>query len=275
MKTLIKIIASLSLLISLAAQKKENARPYLGVVTEPLSQSLRTHIDVPDNIGVVISQVIQKTPAEKAGLKKHDIITAINDQKVLSSVPLTEYVQMHKAGDRITVSVIRKSKLLKLQATLGKRTIAPPVIKMLTAENLFKDRLNKHSNHFEKIGQLHKKLPAGVPEEIQKMLEEANSAFDELEKNVEPTWTGLVEPMDAIGQTFEQTWGPIGHLLGVKNSDELREAYETVLGDVITFSLKSKQSRPLYEAVKQLKESDSWSSLEPAQQRIIDSNLRD
>lgn len=123
------------------------------------------------------------------------------------------------------------------------------------------------------LPQFDKITPEHIVPAVQDLLQQANSSFDEIEHNVEPTWEGLVEPLEKIGQAFEQTWGPIGHLLSVKNSDELREAYESVLGEVITFSLKSKQSRPLYEAFKQLKESEAWDNLDSAQQRIVDSNL--
>ncbi|MEZ6047736.1 MAG: M3 family metallopeptidase [Planctomycetaceae bacterium] len=110
---------------------------------------------------------------------------------------------------------------------------------------------------------------------VKQLLEDADKAFTELEQNVQPTWAGLVEPLEKIGQRFEQTWGPVGHLLGVKNSSELRTAYESVLGDVVSFSLKMKQSKPLYEAFKGLKEGAGWSSLDSAQQRIIESGLLD
>ena len=125
------------------------------------------------------------------------------------------------------------------------------------------------------LPQFDKIEPDHVVPAVKHLLEEADKAFTELETSVQPTWAGLIEPLERIGQRFEQSWGPVGHLLGVKNSSELRTAYESVLGEVVTFSLKMKQSKPIYEAFKALREGSDWAKLEPAQQRIIELGLLD
>ena len=65
------------------------------------------------------------------------------------------------------------------------------------------------------------------------------------------------------------------HLFGVKNSPELREAYETVLGEMVSFGLKAKQSEPIFQALQAIKNGDQWNSLDEAQQRIVDHKLLD
>ncbi|QDU79387.1 Oligopeptidase A [Polystyrenella longa] len=123
------------------------------------------------------------------------------------------------------------------------------------------------------LPQFDKIEPGHVAPAVKQLLEDSGKAFIELDKNVQPTWSGLVEPLEKIGRRFEQTWGPVGHLLGVNNSTELRAAYEGVLGDVVSFGLKMKQSKPLYEAFKELREGNSWSDLDSAQQRIVSQSL--
>jgi hypothetical protein len=44
------------------------------------------------------------------------------------------------------------------------------------------------------------------------MLAELHAAIDELEKNVQPTWKGLVEPLERIGDKHSRTWGIVSHL---------------------------------------------------------------
>ena len=63
-------------------------------------------------------------------------------------------------------------------------------------------------------------------------------------------------------------------MFGVKNSPELREAYETVLPEVVEFGLRARQSQPIYEAIKALKDGPEWSRLSEAQQRIVADHLR-
>ena len=71
------------------------------------------------------------------------------------------------------------------------------------------------------------------------------------------------------------SWGIVGHLMGVKNSPELREAYEKMQPEIVKFYNKLAQSQPLYQAFKALRHSADWDKFEPAQQRIIESSLRD
>ena len=107
------------------------------------------------------------------------------------------------------------------------------------------------------------------------ILKELNSEVTKLEENVTPTWVGLVEPLTAIEERLGWSWGIVGHLMSVKNSPELREAYETVQPEIVKFYNKLSQSKPIYEAFKGLRNSADWDKLEPAQQRIVESSLRD
>ncbi|WP_019504192.1 M3 family metallopeptidase [Pleurocapsa sp. PCC 7319] len=107
------------------------------------------------------------------------------------------------------------------------------------------------------------------------LLKELEEEISKLEENVTPTWSGLVEPLTAIEERLGWSWGIVGHLMSVKNSPELREAYETVQPEIVKFYNQLSQSKPLYEAFKGIKEGADWSNLEPAQQRIVESSIRD
>jgi oligopeptidase A len=107
------------------------------------------------------------------------------------------------------------------------------------------------------------------------LLKELESEIIKLEENVTPTWSGLVEPLTAIEERLGWSWGIVGHLMSVKNSPELRTAYETMQPEIVKFYNKLSQSKPLYEAFKGIKEGAEWNKLEPAQQRIVESSIRD
>jgi len=95
-----------------------------------------------------------------------------------------------------------------------------------------------------------------------------------LETKVTPTWSGLVEPLDRLGERLSWSWGLVDHLMSVKNSPQLREAYETVQPQVVQFANKLSQSQPLYKAFKALGEGDAGRNLQPAQQRIVAAAIR-
>lgn len=117
--------------------------------------------------------------------------------------------------------------------------------------------------------------PEHVEPAMTQLLAELETELSKLESTVQPTWSGLVEPLYRLSDRLRWTWGIVGHLMGVKNSPELRTAYETVQPQVVQFSNKLNQSKPLYEAFKALRNSGEWDSLEDAQKRIVEAAIRD
>lgn len=117
--------------------------------------------------------------------------------------------------------------------------------------------------------------PEQVVPAFEHLLAKLDSQLADLETSVTPSWSGLVEPLDRLKEPLGWSWGAVSHLMGVKNSPELRQAYETVQPKVVQFWNKLSQSKPIYEAFKTLRESENWATLEPAQQRIIESAIRD
>ncbi|MBU7584574.1 MAG: M3 family metallopeptidase [Nostoc sp. TH1S01] len=117
--------------------------------------------------------------------------------------------------------------------------------------------------------------PEQVIPAFEQLLKELDEQLANLEANVQPTWSGLVEPLEKLTERLTWSWGIVSHLMGVKNSPQLREAYETVQPQVVQFSNKLGQSQVLYNAFKELRASDTWVNLEPAQQRIVEAAIRD
>ena len=110
---------------------------------------------------------------------------------------------------------------------------------------------------------------------IRQLLEETTNAIDALEQNVEPTWSGLVEPLERIVDRIGRAWGTVSHLKAVKDTEALRKAVEEVQPEKVKVMLRLSQSKPIYEAFKSIKEGDMWNTLTEAQKRIVDGELRD
>jgi oligopeptidase A len=96
----------------------------------------------------------------------------------------------------------------------------------------------------------------------------------QIEANLTPTWVDLVEPLDRLSERLGWAWGVVNHLMGVKNSPELRTAYEAVQPEVVKFYNRLGQSQTIYQAFKQIHTTDTWATLSEAQQRIVESALR-
>ena len=71
--------------------------------------------------GVEVTEVAKEGPAEKAGVKKGDVIFAVDGQKVFDRAKMIEKVKSHDPGTAIKVTLKRKDKEMELEITLGYR----------------------------------------------------------------------------------------------------------------------------------------------------------
>jgi oligopeptidase A len=91
-------------------------------------------------------------------------------------------------------------------------------------------------------------------------------------KNVQ--FVDVVDPLEVQGDALGRMWGIVGHLMSVRNSEELRAVHDKLQQLVIETVTEASQSKTLYDAYQAVRESDDWSKLELAQQRIIELSLR-
>ena len=110
---------------------------------------------------------------------------------------------------------------------------------------------------------------------IRAMLEDCERAVARLEKTSPRTWRDLMDPLEKIEDDLGRTWGIVSHLHGVKNSPELREVYDPLLAEVVKFGNRLGQSKPLYEAYCALQEGEEFRQFDPAQQRILETAIRE
>ncbi len=122
---------------------------------------------------------------------------------------------------------------------------------------------------FDKINAEHV-IPA-----VEDLVSHVTKQFELLESNALPTWKDLMEKLENIEESLELTWGPVGHLLSVRNSEDLRRAYEAAQPKIVALGLRMAQSESIYRKLEKLKSSDEWQQLDSAQRRIVDNSLRD
>ena len=89
--------------------EKSGRRSYLGV-TPASDQS---------GGGFTVGDVLKDGPAEKAGLKKDDVIVQIGDAKISGLQDVMTELQKHKGGDRLSVKIRRGNEDVTLEVTLG------------------------------------------------------------------------------------------------------------------------------------------------------------
>ncbi|MBI1799503.1 MAG: PDZ domain-containing protein [Candidatus Eisenbacteria bacterium] len=97
-----------------------SAKPWLGVYTQNLTDELREGLGATTE-GVLVSQVLTGSPAEKAGLKAGDVIVTFAGKAMRSPDDLQDAVRAAKSGDRADLEISRDGKPMKISATLAGR----------------------------------------------------------------------------------------------------------------------------------------------------------
>jgi len=92
--------------------------PRLGVKVHELNDDLAAYFDVGAGEGVLISEVLPDTPADKAGFKAGDVITRMNDTAVNAPADVVEFVHDYEDEAEITIRYIRKGQSKELKVKL-------------------------------------------------------------------------------------------------------------------------------------------------------------
>jgi len=95
------------------------SRGYLGVIIQNLTPDLAESFGLDRKDGVLISQVMEGTPAAKAGLKVGDVIVELDGRPVKKVGPFRNSIALSAPGSTHTLTVIRKGRRRKITVTLG------------------------------------------------------------------------------------------------------------------------------------------------------------
>ena len=93
-------------------------RGMLGVSVQNITDDTAKALDIKDRNGVLVSGVQNGSAAEKAGVKRGDIITAVNDEKIEDSNVLRNKVAETMPGTQVKLTIVRDGKEMDLTATL-------------------------------------------------------------------------------------------------------------------------------------------------------------
>ena len=94
-------------------------RGWLGVYIQDVTPSLAKALKLPVNRGAIVTKVIPKSPAERAGLKPNDVIIRYDGKEVKNSHQLSILVSNTKPGTKVKLVVIRDGKEKTLKVRIG------------------------------------------------------------------------------------------------------------------------------------------------------------
>lgn len=111
-------------------------RGILGVEGGELTGNYSKELGIKDTEGFYINKVNKNSGAEKAGLKKGDIIKKLDNQKISTFAELSGFINTKRPNDKINVTFERDGQTKVVPVTLVKNDIIETDFKGLELENL-------------------------------------------------------------------------------------------------------------------------------------------
>jgi len=100
-------------------EKGKVTRGYLGIVIQQLTPELAESFELAQTPGILIAQVLENSPAEKAGLRNGDVIVAYRGVPVKNVGSFRNRVSLTPPGSRAELTIIRNAKRRTVSATIG------------------------------------------------------------------------------------------------------------------------------------------------------------
>jgi len=100
-------------------EKGYASKPYVGLSVLDVSEDMQAY-GLPK--GAAVQNITQGSPAEKAGLRRNDIITKVNDTEIGSGTDLVQFVKTTTVGQELTLTVYRQGATIELTLIVGEQT---------------------------------------------------------------------------------------------------------------------------------------------------------
>lgn len=99
--------------------KGKVVRGWLGVSIQKITPELAKQFNLKDEQGALVGDIVENSPAEKAGLKRGDVIIEYNGKKIEEPYVLRNMVANTLPGETYKIKVVREDKVLPLSITIG------------------------------------------------------------------------------------------------------------------------------------------------------------
>ncbi len=96
-------------------------RGWLGVTIQDITEDMQSYWKLKNKKGALISQILEDSPAEKAGLKAEDIIIKVNNIEIENTTDLRNTISEKYPDKKITLTILRDQKEKQIKVLLGER----------------------------------------------------------------------------------------------------------------------------------------------------------
>jgi S1-C subfamily serine protease len=97
----------------------EVTRPWIGIAFSEITKDVQDYFALDNREGVVVIEVYDESPAEKAGLQTYDVIKEVDQQKIESTSDISDIISNKEVGDKIMFKVLRNGNTEILFGRIG------------------------------------------------------------------------------------------------------------------------------------------------------------
>ncbi len=98
-------------------------RGYLGVQIRDLEHIEARYYELDEPNGALVQEVVEETPADKAGVESGDVILGVDDHEVVGTRDLIDYVAALAPGERVELEILRDTRRISLDVLLEERPL--------------------------------------------------------------------------------------------------------------------------------------------------------
>jgi len=102
-------------------QGKKILYGWLGVIIQDVDSNLASYFGLNEKDGILVSRIVEASPAEKAGLKTGDIIISLDNEKIKNTESFIRALLKKNVGEQVVLGVIRDLKLYSAIVKIGER----------------------------------------------------------------------------------------------------------------------------------------------------------
>ncbi|MEA2506424.1 MAG: putative serine protease PepD [Actinomycetota bacterium] len=105
-------------------QEKPTQQAWLGVEVSTLTPPLASQLGLPPgSSGVAVVGIVSGGPAASSGLRRGDVIQAVDGSSVSAALQLTQALSSHSPGEKVTLRILRPAGTSTVDVTLGQRPV--------------------------------------------------------------------------------------------------------------------------------------------------------
>lgn len=199
-------------------------RGWLGVVIQRMSPDLAKSFGLEENTGALVAEIVEDSPAQKAGIKRGDVIIKFNGAEIKTMDVLPRRVAATRPGKKATVTILRDGKKKSLKVTIG----------TLEEKKIAKARFTE-----EELGITVQEITRELAEHFDLETREGVIVSDVDRSG--PAWEGGIRRGDIVLEVNRQT---------IKTMKDYRQALKKYAGKGTVLLLVRRGGNTLYVAIK-------------------------